>query len=197
MKKSKTTKKAKKTSSRKTASRKRKPIMRHSREGVAARSRKRLTKRTSAARPKRKAATATPVRRAAKTKAAPSKRAAKPKAKPKPSASRPPSRRRGLPASWESDRRLSARSASRGIGAAAAGQSGDLEDISRDEDVDSESVEELLEEGQAFEAGVIEGVEDADEDLDEDEETDEVQTREVPMDDVPKEYLGEEEEEEE
>ena len=187
-------KKTKKSSSKKSASRKRKPIMRHSREGVAARSRKRSTKRASAAKPKRKAA----------TKAAPSKRAAKPKTKPKPttdskpksSASRTPSRRRGLPASWESDRRLSSRSESRGIGAAAAGQSGDLEDISREEDVDSESVEELLEEGQAFEAGVIEGVEEADVDLGDDEETDEVQTREVPMDDVPKEYLDEEDEEE-
>jgi hypothetical protein len=71
------------------------------------------------------------------------------------------------------------------MGAESAGQSGDTEALSRAEDVDSESVEELLEEGQAFEAGVISGVEEA--------ETapGEVHTREVPVDDVPQEYLDE------
>jgi hypothetical protein len=40
------------------------------------------------------------------------------------------------------------------------GQSGDLQGISRVADADSESVEELLEDGQALEAEVVEGVED-------------------------------------
>jgi hypothetical protein len=42
-----------------------------------------------------------------------------------------------------------------------AGQSGDLQGISSMADADSESVEELLEDGQALEAQIVEGVEDA------------------------------------
>ena len=60
---------------------------------------------------------------------------------------------------------------------------GDDQGISRNERVDSESVEELLEEGNAFEAEVIEGVEDAP-----DADQGEVRTHEVPEDDVPPEY---------
>jgi hypothetical protein len=71
----------------------------------------------------------------------------------------------------------------RGVGAGAAGQSGDIQGISRQEDVDSESVEELAEEGQDFEAEAVSGVENA---LDPDEG--EVRTHEVPEDDVPREY---------
>jgi hypothetical protein len=52
------------------------------------------------------------------------------------------------------------------------------------ESADSESVEELLEEGNAFEAGVVTGVEDAGA-----RGVKEVRTREVPEDDVPGEYL--------
>ncbi|HYX21642.1 MAG TPA: hypothetical protein VFA98_12430 [Thermoanaerobaculia bacterium] len=74
----------------------------------------------------------------------------------------------------------------RGLGGEAAGQSGDLEAIPRREDVDSESVEELLEEGQSWEAGIVSGVENADD------ETGEVRTREVPEDDVPEEYRDDE-----
>ena len=65
-----------------------------------------------------------------------------------------------------------------------AGQSGDLQGLSRVEDVDSESVNELIEEGNAFEADVVQGVTDAG---NADEE--EVHTHEVPEDDVPGEYL--------
>ncbi len=61
-----------------------------------------------------------------------------------------------------------------------------MQGLPRREDVDSESVDELLEEGNAFEAGVVAGVEEAD-DLDEKE----VHTHEVPEDDVPSEYLDE------
>jgi hypothetical protein len=74
----------------------------------------------------------------------------------------------------------------RGLGADAGGQSGDTEGLSRAEIADSESVEELIEEGQAFEAGVVSGVENA-------RNADEggVRTRQVPEDDVPQEYLDE------
>jgi hypothetical protein len=66
-------------------------------------------------------------------------------------------------------------------------QSGDLQGLSKGESADSESVDELMEEGNAFEAGVVAGVEDA---AGHDEK--EVRTREVPEDDVPGEYLDEE-----
>jgi hypothetical protein len=67
------------------------------------------------------------------------------------------------------------------------GQSGDLQGLSNVESADSESVDELLEEGNAFEADAVKGVEDAG-DFDERE----VHTHEVPEDDVPREYLDEE-----
>jgi hypothetical protein len=66
----------------------------------------------------------------------------------------------------------------------AAGQSGDLQGLSNLESSDSESVDELLEEGNAFEAEAVAGVEDSG-DLGERE----VRTHEVPEDDVPSEYL--------
>jgi len=71
-------------------------------------------------------------------------------------------------------------------GSRSAGQSGDVQALSRKAVVDSESVEELVEEGQAREAAAISGVEDA---LDPDQA--EVHTREVPEDDVPEEYTDE------
>src|SRR6266508_1630055 len=74
----------------------------------------------------------------------------------------------------------------RGLGPEAGGQSGDIEGLSREELADSESVEELIEEGQAFEAGIISGVENAPE-----ADRGEVRTRQVPEDDVPQEYLDE------
>jgi hypothetical protein len=67
------------------------------------------------------------------------------------------------------------------------GQSGDLQGLSNVESADSESVDELLEEGNAFEADAVKGVEDAG-DFDERE----IHTHEVPEDDVPGEYLDEE-----
>ena len=48
-----------------------------------------------------------------------------------------------------------------GLGSSAAGQSGDLQGLSDRADADSESVEELIEEGQAAEAEAVAGVEDA------------------------------------
>jgi hypothetical protein len=69
-------------------------------------------------------------------------------------------------------------------GARSAGQSGDLQGLSSVEVADSESVDELLEEGNAFEADVVAGVEDAG-----NRGAKEVRTHEVPEDDVPAEYL--------
>ncbi len=71
--------------------------------------------------------------------------------------------------------------------ASSAGQSGDLQGLSRRERADSESVDELIEEGNAFEADAVQGVEDAG-----DHEEEEVHTHEVPEDDVPGEYIDEE-----
>jgi hypothetical protein len=48
-----------------------------------------------------------------------------------------------------------------GLRARSGGQSGDLQGLSNREGADSESVDELLEEGNAFEADVVKGVEDA------------------------------------
>jgi hypothetical protein len=73
----------------------------------------------------------------------------------------------------------------RGLGPNSGGQSGDIQALPRDEDVDSESVEELAEEGQAFEAEVVSGVENAP-----DADQGEVRTHEFPEDDVPDEYRG-------
>ena len=70
-----------------------------------------------------------------------------------------------------------------GLGPESAGQSGDNQGLSDVAEADSESVDELIEEGQSFEAEVISGVEDAP-DVDEGE----VRTHEVPEDDVPPEY---------
>jgi hypothetical protein len=69
-------------------------------------------------------------------------------------------------------------------GAFSSRQSGDLEGLSRAEQADSESVGELVEEGNIFEAGTVAGVEEAD-----DQEGREVHTHELAEDDVPDEYL--------
>jgi len=69
------------------------------------------------------------------------------------------------------------------LGSASGGQSGDTQGLSRKEDSDSESVEELTEEGQSFEAEAVSGVENA-----KDPDEGEVTTTEVPEDDVPPEY---------
>jgi hypothetical protein len=72
----------------------------------------------------------------------------------------------------------------KGLGPESAGQSGDTEGLSGIAEAGPESVEELAEEGQAFEAEVIEGVEEAPEAGEA-----EVHTHQVPEDDVPQEYL--------
>ncbi len=67
---------------------------------------------------------------------------------------------------------------------ARGGQSGDLQGLSNIEGADSESVAELIEEGNAFEADAVKGVEHAG-----DNDEKEVRTHEVPQDDVPGEYM--------
>lgn len=77
----------------------------------------------------------------------------------------------------------------RGKGLTSAGieSAADFAGLSRAEQADSESVEELVEEGNVFEAGAVAGVEEAD-----DADEKEVHTHEVPEDDVPDEYLEKE-----
>jgi hypothetical protein len=67
---------------------------------------------------------------------------------------------------------------------ASARQTEDFEGVSRAEQADSESVDELVEEGNVFESGAVAGVQEAD-----DADEKEVHTRELPEDDVPEEYL--------
>jgi hypothetical protein len=72
----------------------------------------------------------------------------------------------------------------KGMGPGSAGQSGDTQGLSDVAEAGPESVEELVEEGQSFEAEAIGGVEEAP-----DADVAEVHTKQVPEDDVPGEYL--------
>src|SRR6476646_9850637 len=74
----------------------------------------------------------------------------------------------------------------RGLGAASGGQSGDTQGLSRRSYDDSESVEELMAEGQYMEAEAVSGVENAP-----DADQGEVRTRQFLEDDVPEEYQNE------
>jgi len=76
--------------------------------------------------------------------------------------------------------------AEKDLGPGSAGQSGDTQGLSDVAESDSESVVELLEDGQAFEAEAIYGVEDTPEDGG----VAEVHTTQFPEDDVPPEYLN-------
>ena len=71
----------------------------------------------------------------------------------------------------------------RRLGARSGSQSGDAQSLSNAAGADSESVAELVAEGQSFEAGVVGGVEAADS------SQGEVRTKQVREDDVPLEYL--------
>ena len=143
---------------------------------------------------------------AAKKKAAPRKKVAKKKAVPKAkrklavkktaAKTKAASKRTtGAKTAGASGRRIQGKGqsaniesfASEEVRARSAGQSGDLQGLSNTASADSESVDELIEEGNAFEAEVVSGVEAADRG---DEE--EVHTHEVPEDDVPDEYLDKE-----
>ncbi len=143
---------------------------------------KKKTKKKSAKKSTKKAAgkKAMPAKKKKKltsARKAPSKKAAaKTPAAPRPSLKKPVQRSSPPP-------RVLERRRSRPGG----DEAGDLQGISRREVADSESVEELLEEGNAFEAGAVSGVEAA-----ENADEGEVRTHEVPVDDVPEEYLDEE-----
>ncbi|HET9129517.1 MAG TPA: hypothetical protein VFO86_01140 [Terriglobia bacterium] len=126
---------------------------------------------------KKKTATKKPVRKkvVARKKVAPKKsvktaaRKSKPRkipARPKPQGLNSPEIERGL------------------VRARASVLSGDLQGLSRKPKADSESVDELVQEGNAYEAGILQGVEEAD-------NADEVEviSHEELADDVPGEYL--------
>jgi hypothetical protein len=116
-----------------------------------------------------------------KSRSKPSVRSKKP-ARAKKSAAPKPRSRGSEPTSRPSEARIH-----QGVGLSTGGQSGDTQGLSKKETADSESVEELVDEGQDYEAEVISGVENA---LDPDES--EVTTKEVPEDDVPPEYRDQE-----
>ena len=124
---------------------------------------------------------------ASKKKPAPKKKLAAKKAAPKKkaAANKKPARRkaRRTPRGPQEVTNPVAIRGRRGLGSASGGQSGDTQGLSERESADSESVTELAEEGQDYEAEVVSGVENA-----KDPDQGEVTTSEVPEDDVPPEY---------
>ena len=130
--------------------------------------------------PKRRAARVTVKAKASAKKSA--KGNAKRKAAPKRKMVRGRSRRpREASLGSQSVETVSMRPRARTARAGAGG--GDFGGISVVEGADSESPDELLEEGQAFEAGIVSGVENAP-----NADQEEVRTHEVSQDDVPGEY---------
>jgi len=132
-----------------------------------------MTPKKSRNRSKTKSKKATTKRAASKKKARSKKATQRKKAAPK--------KRR---ARGKSQNVASVTFESRGLGPNSGGQSGDLQGLSNAAGADSESVDELLEEGNAFEAEVVEGVQNVP-----DADQGEVRTHEVQEDDVPDEYL--------
>jgi len=119
-------------------------------------------------------------KKARKKKSAPKKKALRGKKRAAPKKrkkARKPARGKAATISLE-------RPTAKGLGPGSGGQSGDVEGLSETELSDSESVSELAEEGQDYEAEVVSGVESA-----RDADQGEVKTHEVPEDDVPPEYL--------
>lgn len=145
-------------------------------------SRKKPTLKKSAA---RKTASA---RKKTAKKAAPKKRVArrKPAAKKKSAARKKPVARKAARRREQVINPVTP-SGRRGLGPESGGQSGDTQGLSRRSYDDSESVEELMEEGQYMEAEAVSGVENA-----RDADQGEVRTTQVPEDDVPEEYREEE-----
>ena len=138
-------------------------------------------KKALKAKPKKRAA---PGKKSAKKKTAPKKTQAKAASVGKKKAARKsaPAVKKRVRGKSQSVNSVSF--APEGLAARSGGQSGDLQGLSSLQAADSESVDELLEEGNAFEAEVVKGVQDADE-----ADEAEVHTHEVPEDDVPGEYL--------
>src|SRR5579859_1818429 len=152
-----------------------------------ARKKKRLSKKRPTLK-KSAASKASAARRKKAKKAAPKKRIAK-----KSLAARKKSSAKKKPATKKAPRRRAevinpvTPSGRRGLGPESGGQSGDTQGLSRRSYDDSESVEELMEEGQYMEAEAVSGVENAP-----DADQGEVRTRQFPEDDVPEEYREEE-----
>lgn len=125
-----------------------------------------------------------PAKNVAKRKTTSAKKSAKKKSvNPKATSRKSSKRSKGRPRTYGSlDNVVAITTESRR--ARAGGQSGDLQGLTNSAASNSESVDELLEEGNTFEAEAVAGVEHAD-----DAEEQEVHTHEVPEDDVPGEYL--------
>ncbi len=135
-----------------------------------------MVKKAKQKKPKRGAKKVT-----AKTKLSTKKKAPKQKAARKPAPRGRPARQTQVVVGSQSLETVQLKRRAR---AAAAGEGGgDFGGVSVVEGADSESPEELLEEGQTFEAGIVSGVENAP-----DPDQGEVRTHEVPQDDVPEDY---------
>jgi hypothetical protein len=116
---------------------------------------KKSTKKKPAAKAKKPAA-----KKITKSKsAAPSKKPARPKKKPVKKSPSP--KKRVVSLRGASSGPNEALPMVKGPGARTGGQSGDLEGLSDVESADSESVEELAEEGQDFEAEIVDAVQNA------------------------------------
>src|SRR5262249_21126938 len=142
--------------------------------------------KSSATRGKRRLAKRVQAKKASSKKSA-KKKATKPRANKKLATSKPKSRKKSERLSTKGQPIESGYPALRQLERPSGRQSGDLQGLSDLERADSESVDELLEEGNTFEAGIVRGVEEAD-----DADEREVHTRELPEDDVPEEYLEKE-----
>jgi hypothetical protein len=164
---------ARKKPARKKTSRKKKPT-----------SKKKLIASKKPVAKKKVAAKKKPVAKKATRRPAPKKKAA---AK-KPVAVKAPAKKKAASAPRPSRSNPIPISSRRGLGPESGGQSGDTQGLSRGEYQDSESVEELMEEGQYMEAEAVSGVENAP-----DADESEVHTREVLEDDVPEEYTDRDE----
>src|SRR6202158_508566 len=123
-------------------------------------SRAKRTAVKKAAPPKKQAKKAKPARKVVKKKPVPKKAPAKKAAAKKTVGGKSPGTTKKRTRKASQPKELAA-FLPVGHGSDSAGQSGDLQGLSNVEGADSESVNELLEEGNSFEAEVIAGVEDA------------------------------------
>jgi hypothetical protein len=142
-----------------------------------------VTQMKKAARKKLTKKNVTAKKKPAKKKASPKKAAVKLKTGVRKISSRKSTRARNKPARGKNPNVETVVFSPAGLGAQSAGQSGDLQGLSNIVGADSESVDELIEEGNAFEAEVVKGVEDTP-----DADQGPIRTHEVPEDDVPSEY---------
>ena len=140
-----------------------------------------------AQKPRRRTVKSKPTRKSAKKKTIQKKAAPRGKSSQKSAASRVKARSRKKKSFVSAEAELKREFKGRNLTPArmvSPRQTEDFEGLSRAEEADSESVDELVEEGNIFEAGAVAGVQEAD-----DEDEREVHTHEMPEDDVPEEYL--------